>query len=1011
MKTPDNLDILNKLKRAGLPLQRIWPRLPETLIAVCALAIIFLCLVTYVPSVGNYASQLISGNKYLAVADGLLNPFRSHKLLLKSGLPIYDLKIGRQQYAILEQAAEKAEQKGWMSDDLKIWVNARFFSNGQEYNVKIRLRGDLPNHWRGIKKSFRIKFTRQTLNDNGRSFKEKVYFKGKRQINLIIPMDRRYVLSYFINALMREYGLTIPRDQFVILRVNGVLQGLYYEVEHFDKPLLAANRKPETTVFGQNDRVMHFDKYTRYGIPAVADARFDLGSMRRQVDSNGQLAMRAMQVLIDHSLKPSEKNFRRVREVLDWEKYLRFRVITTLCNTNHVRFGSDNLRLYYDTSRGLLEPVPWDLHLTRLPKEPGTIDFWNSHGPDEIQKATLTHPSLRLQRNKILWEMLADGGETLMAKYSEIHERIRPLAWSDVLSIPFQGHKMDKIKADLFYNIKRIHKVLSLSSANLIYRLEADNQAVLEFLSLNFSGISLQQISLTDESTFSGDYQLFEDTNINGRLDDADRLLQTASARNGRIIFEISKTIFPEVEYDSDYLDGGRYWEFYKTLGGRWRLFLQGRLAPLKRMPLEWTPPQIEVSAQNAVTGMALPSAVINQTDAMSNDIMGITAYDASSTFDLAAPHKSRTEFLNAHPEFLASREYEGGVELRGNVTLAGTVIVPKHVPLILKPGANITMEANANILCYGRLVSLGTSSEPVRIHGNSRGDPWGTLAVVRPPETVRVEYTEFRDGGQAVVNGILFTGGFAVHDGDLEIRHSKFTAMQSEDALNLKNGTILMENCEFSSSASDGVDLDFVTGDVRNTRFVDLAGDGLDLSGSKVYVTGSFFKRIGDKGISVGENSHPVIINNLFKSNTIGISTKDLSVARAANCTFVQNKLAIEAKRKKPMFGPGSGEFVNCVFSANIQIVQEDYFSRGGVTIEHSLVDMPLDHQTDNVLVAPIQFAAPDSQNFLLSGTFAGEKAVDLAFPTWYRPTIRTGDVRYPGILTAIGLTQYNPG
>jgi hypothetical protein len=1011
MKTPHNPDSHNKLNRAGRPLPRIWPRLPETLIAIGALAIIFLCLVTYVPSVGNYVSKLISGNKYLALADGLLNPFRSRNLLLKSGLPIYDLKIGRQQYAILEQVAERARKKGWMSDDLKIWVNARFIYNAKDYNAKVRLRGDLPNHWQGIKKSYRIKFTRQTLNDNGRSFKEKVYFKGKRQINLILPKDRRYILSYFINALMREYGLTVPRDQFVILRINGVLQGLYYEIEHFDKPLLAFNRKPETTVFGQNDRVMHFDQYTQYGIPTAADARFDLGSMRRQVDRNGQLAMRAMQVLIDHSLDPSEENFRRVREVLDWEKYLRFRVMTTLCNTNHVRFGSDNLRLYYDTSRGLLEPVPWDLHLTRMPKEPGTIDFWNSHGPDEIQKATLTHPSSRLQRNKILWEMLADGGEALMTKYNEIHERIRPLAWSDVLSIPFQGHKMDKIKTNLFYNIKRIRKVLSLSSANLTYRLEADQRAVLEFVSLNFSGTSLQQLSLTDESTFSGDYQLFEDTNNNGRLDDADRLLQTASAQNGRIFFELSKTIFPEVQYDSDYLEGGQYWEFYKTLGGRWRLFLQGRLAPLKRMPLEWTPPKIDVSAQNPVTGKVIPSAVISQTEQMPNDILGITAYDGSATFDLDAPNKTRAEFLNTHPEFFASREHAAGVELRGKVTIAGTVIIPKQVPLILKAGADITMEANASILSYSQLISSGTLSDPVRIHGNGHGDSWGTFAVIRPAETVRVEYTEFRDGGQAVVNGVLFTGGFAVHDGDLVIKHSKFTAMQSEDGLNLKNGKLTMENCEFSRSASDGIDLDFVTGEIRNSRFVHLDGDGLDLSGSHVFVSGSIFEHVGDKGISVGEDSHPVIINNLFKSNTIALSTKDLSNARVAHSTFVQNNLAIEAKRKKPMYGPGAGEFLNCVFSANTKILQEDYFSRGNVIIKQSLTDVPLDSHPGNITVGPIQFTAPDHLNFLLSASFAGDKSVNLALPAWYRSEIQTGKIRYPGILTAIGATQNDPG
>ena len=56
--------------------------------------------------------------------------------------------------------------------------------------------------------------------------------------------------------------------------------------------------------------------------------------------------------------------------------------------------------------------------------------------------------------------------------------------------------------------------------------------------------------------------------------------------------------------------------------------------------------------------------------------------------------------------------------------------------------------------------------------------------------------YTDFQDGGQAQINGILLTGGFAVHDGDLRLEHCTFTNMQSEDGFNLKNGHIFMNDC-----------------------------------------------------------------------------------------------------------------------------------------------------------------------------------------------------------------------
>jgi hypothetical protein len=982
--------IIERLNGVRRPLQRIWSPLPGVLIGIGAVGLILFCLLTYSPTVGKFASNLVRGNKYMAIADGLLNPFRNRNTLITSGMPVYDLKIGRQQYAILENVAERAKKQGWMSDDLKVWVNAKFIQ-------------DLPNHWVGPKKSWRVKFVRQKLNDNGKIIKERVFFNGKRHINLIIPQDRQYILAYFINSLMREAGLVVPRDQFVILRINGVLQGLYYEVEHFDKPLLAAHRKPETTIFAQDDRVMHFEKYTNFGIPTTTDARFDIGSMRRLVDRDGQLAMHAMQVLIDHSVNPTAENFRRVREVLDWEKYLRFRNMTTLCNTNHVRFGSDNLRFYYDPSRGLLEPVPWDVHLTRLPKEPGTIDFWNSHGPDEIQKATLTSPQLRLQRNKMLWEILGDGGAELMRKFDQIYERIRPLAWADVLTTPFQGHKMDELKNTLEYNIKRVHKVLSHSGANLTFRLDAANQATLEFAALNFSGIHLADLRLTDAANLDGEYQLYEDKNHNGTFDAEDSLLQKAMAYNGTVHFTLSKNILPHVQYNSDYLDGGRYWEFYETLSGRFRLFLIGKIAPRKRKPLEWNPPQIHVTTQNAVTGKTILPAIINQKAPLSADNLRITIYDASAPFDLDAPDLTLAEFLAKHAVFSPSSLRPDAVELSGTVTIANTVIVPKHVPLILMPGTDITMEADANLLCYGGLLSLGTEDRPVRIHGNANGEAWGTVAVVRSPEKVRLHYTEFQHGGEAAINGILFTGGLSVHDADLELIHCRFANMYSEDGVNLKNGKLLMTNCSFVDNASDGIDIDFGAGEVRDSRFIQQGGDGIDLSGSEILITASHFANVKDKGISVGENSHPVIINNLFENNTIAISTKDLSHVKVANCTFVYNHLVIEAKRKKPIFGPGSGEIVNSVFARNEILLREDYFSRGLVAIKHSLVDVPVDDPKNNITSVPIEFIAPDRHNFLLAASFVDEKGIKLAFPDWYDLGIQTSEIRYPGILKTI--------
>jgi hypothetical protein len=931
------------LVRASRPFGRIWPRKAEAVVGMLALFVVIFAALTYIRPLAHWTSEIAGGNRYLAVVEGMLNPFHSPRLLLDSGLPVYELEIDHQELSRIEDAIEQAKKQGYMSEDLQVWANGRFFHEGQEYNVKVRVRGDLPPHWNGPKKSWRIKFGNMPVEHNGEVTEEPMYFQGKRQINLIIPMDRDYVVAPFVNSVMREAGLLVPQDQFAVLRINGVVQGLYYEVEQFDKPLMAAQERPETTIFGQNDRAMHFEQYTKYGTPIASDARYDVGTVRLQVEEEGELAMQAVrsfQVLLDHAVNPTPENFRRVRAALDWEKYLHFRNLTTIFNTNHVRFGSDNFKLYFDPSKGLLEPIPWDVHLVRMPTEPGTIDFWNSHGPDEIQRATLLDPEARLERNQMLWELIGDGGDEFLSKYNKLHEEIRPLAWADVLNTPVHGYRMDQLKSDLAFNVKRVHKVLSLSSADLTYRLEANDRAALEVASLNFSGTHLRDIRISDPAVFEGQYQLYQDLNDNGELDPADPLLAESEATNGTIQFDLNQYLLPELAYDGDTIDG-RYWEYFDSLAGRTRFFLIGRLAPDQRHPLEWTRPEIQVGASNAVTGEEMLSAFVDHSVTSPENAIAIVAYDASDHFYLDAPSLTLEQFLEANPQFNAS-EIPGAVELSGEVTISGTVIMPEAAHLIVQPGTDITMLPEASLLSYGGLTAVGTPDSRIAVHGDDGGAAWGTVAVIRPSEEVVLAYIDFQDGGQAQINGILLTGGFAVHDGDLRLEHCTFSNMQSEDGFNLKNGHIFMNDCLFANNASDGVDLDFVTGEVRDSQFLNNVGDGLDTSGAHILVINSRFENSGDKGFSVGEDSHPTIINGLFRGNQIALSTKDLSHTQAAYVTFVDNVLAIEAKRKKAFFGGGSGEFVNSVFAGNQVLLEDDYFSSGQVDIHHSVTDDP---------------------------------------------------------------------
>ena len=913
-------------------LDRIW-RGPERWFGLGVVAFILFCSMTYSRTVAEHASRVLTKNKYVALVDGMLNPFRNRHILLNSGLPIYDIKIKSQAWNALLFAAEEAKTNGWMNEELKTWVPATFIHDGEVHKVEVRLRGDLSRHWSGPKKSYRIKFSDTMLDERGQKVER--YFHGKRQINLVIPQDKLYALGPFVNDVLRSKGLVTPEDRFVILRVNGVIHGLYYEAEHFDKPLLAGNERPETTVFGLNTRARLFESFTELGSSGVTDANFDVGSLRRQVDPVDDLGLRAMQVLIDHARNPTPENFARVRAVLDWDKYLYYRCMTTLCNTNEMRFGSDNLKLYYDSSRGLLEPVPWDILMVKMPNQPGTFDFYDSKGTDPIDDAVLRDPELRLRRNQILWELVGDGGDSLLARYDRIAESIRLVVWADVLTTPIQAYKMDLIRQTLAHNIRRVHHVLAQGSGNLTYRLDGDELATLEFSALTASGVHLQEITLADSAAFSGSYRLYADHDDDGKLGDADPLVGESDAEDASISFILDESVLPEMKHGSDFIHA-RHWEYYEPMAGRRRYFLVGKLTRERRDPLLWTAPTIQVSAVNAVSEELIPSATLDQVTPVADNTIGISCYDASDPYDLEAISISLAEFLQQHPQFQASTSSPGAAELGGSVALAGTVIVPKSVPLHIAAGTDLTLEAGAAVLAYGGINCIGIAEQPIRIHGRD-GAAWGTFAAVRPAQRVRIQWTEFSDGGQKQANGMLFTGGLAVHEGDLELENCRFTRMQSEDAVNIKYGDIRMSHCVIEKSASDALDIDVGTGEVHDNRFSEIRGDGIDVSFSRVTLRDNELCSIRDKGISVGEKSQPVLTNNFFRDCQIAVSCKDLAFAKVTHCTFVRNRLAIEAKRKKATFGGGAGEFVECVFAANDTLLREDIFSKGRILIKDS--------------------------------------------------------------------------
>ena len=332
-------------------------------------------------------------------------------------IPVYDLKIKPAAVRAIDAQVQKLIEAGIYTDDLKVWHPARFFRNGEEYRVKIRLRGDLGSHWEGPKKSWRIRFPKDKL------------FEGRRYLDIIIPRDKNYELEPICYRVARELGLLVPDAGFCRVRINGVDFGLYLWMEKYGKEMLEKQGYPEGEIFRQRN-VWPQTRFNGFGIfPDYYTSSFD--STIREDPTLGFYAER-WDKLVTLIREADDDSFRReIPHLVDIDKYLPWNALTWLLGTTHSHWG-DNLRWYYDNTSGLFQPILYDVNRSSIrltpPEDTRQWPRWSfeSHEQDRLAIRIMQVSEYRHRRNEILWTLLTEDRYDLARLSEDYFPNIRP---------------------------------------------------------------------------------------------------------------------------------------------------------------------------------------------------------------------------------------------------------------------------------------------------------------------------------------------------------------------------------------------------------------------------------------------------------------------------------------------------------------------------------------------------------------------------------------------------------
>ncbi|MBK7104662.1 MAG: CotH kinase family protein [Ignavibacteriae bacterium] len=357
--------------------------------------------------------------------------------------------------------------------------------------------------------------------------------------------------------------------------------------------------------------------------------------------------------------------------------------------------------------------------------------------------------------------------------------------------------------------------------------------------------------------------------------------------------------------------------------------------------------------------------------------------------------------------------------------TAIGDVYINENSTLDVFEGVEIRMSENSNIYVFGALNIYGTITDKVRISSLS-DKKWGAIIFDNAKLKSYISHTIISgtSHGKDVIDEI---GGISSYNSDIELnqvelenvqfpvfvqygnfvmRNSKIQTDVTSDLVNIKYGSAIIENSEFTGNYSidtDAIDYDDVKGGIirRNIirDFHAENSDAIDIGegAQNVLVEENFIYNCFDKAISIGQASSALVKGNIIVNCNMGVGVKDEdSYGFIDHNTFYNNNISVACYEKTLGRGGGKADITNSIFSkSKISDLSADEFSEIRTTF--SLSDKQLLDGEGNLFNDP-NFINPDSLDFRVSEN---------------SPVINNGDPNYEenpdGSRTNIGASFYD--
>jgi len=770
------------------------------------------------------------------------------------------------------------------------YVGGGLLNGHRVQEVDVRYRGDHLQHWGFYKKSYRIKTKKSEL------------FEGMRTFNLNVPMFGPHIQNHVSYKLADKMQLIAPRSELVNVVLNGERRGIHILIEQPNELTLRRHDLIPGDLYA--GELVAKDSY-----PGIEIYVWDHPGLWQKKAFNNHYpeeSREPLRRLIELvNAVPSTKVEAELDSLLDVEAWGRFAAFETLSQSFHYT-RSHNWRLYFDPARSLFVPVVWD----------PMAWSWSHDAAAQLDVLTT-----RLQAR------LCHNGNILRERHRAIEEFYSSGAKEEFLQqVDVEVATMESSLAD-DPNLLPVDPGAIVESMREYKRTMARILEEVERGYLAETGTVEYVVPLPGQQTIP--------ISFGGRS-------------------PVKSVMFQYVEPLQDAVSACiRYWRN----GRRVEVDLAGALYQSANQ-LKVTAsllPNLQFAINESPPTSAYPLHLVPQTAYYEFEIEGIGG--ANRLLDVLVdrgregiaraqpvPKLDRHSFREVHA-IVDSPSSTVPVKWRGDIELSGVTHI--DAPLILEPGTTVRLKSGATLIFHNRLIAEGTAEKPISFRpAEADQESWGAVAILGPSASGSIlEHCIFSGGSGLKGDLFEYSGMLSIHDaGRVDIAHCRFRDNKLvDDVLHAVYSEVHLRDCTFARAAGDAVDLDLCRATIVNCRFEESGNDGVDLMGSHAVVTTTLFRGNRDKGISVGEKSRLLAIDNRFARNDIGVQSKDASVAILYNIDFEQNRLAVDAYLKNWRYNIGGRAYVyKSRLRQNQQTLTADRQSQ--IQVYDSYSDVPID-------------------------------------------------------------------